>query len=243
MLRTYALAPETLRRMLRRTLWRFQWIATLSFFVFGLYLSSFGQPVQWQVALPIFLIIAVAYFLAIFFNYRQQLRLLYSVRVELDSSSITYREIYQEPLRIMRFEINAVKERKNGLLVETSDPRISMMVPFGLSHEGDKDVYATLRQWAEIIPMITRRRRIENWLYLFGFITTLFILLFANTLWVILPLGLFLFLYGVYAERRLGRKYDAAPGVLRMYNMAFSFLLFVVLMKSCLIGAIMAFSP
>src|SRR5574338_1164844 len=121
MLRIYALAPETLRRMMRRTFWRFQALVTASFLVFGLYLAFLAGPVRWQVAGPILILIALAYFFVIFFYYRVQLRVLYSARYEIDGSSISYRQAGQNVLRIMRTDIASVRVRKDGLWIETND--------------------------------------------------------------------------------------------------------------------------
>ena len=241
MLRTYALAPQVLNRMLRWTFWRFQIITTVSFLVFGVYLTTFNRPIQWSVALPITALIALAYFLVIFFNYRQQMRMLYSMRIELDNSSISYRQLGQDPVRVMRADVVAACEQKNGLLVETVDPRVALFIPNGLANDGDQDVRATLDAWVGIEKRV-KGELTEGWLLLVGLGGSIIILLFANTLWVIIPLGVVLIGYGMFTERRLAHQPGSSPAQMRSYNMAFSFLLFLILMKSCMIGLLTFFA-
>jgi hypothetical protein len=233
MLRTYALSPSALRRYLMRTCWRFQGIVTLSFLTFGLFMASAGQPINWLVAGPVVLVIALAYFLIIFLNYRQQMRLLYSVRVELDGSSIIYRQAGNPPHRVMRGAILGVRETRNGLLIETDDPRLDLFVPFGLSRDGDSEVRRALAAWSQFEPM--RKNHIPGawWMVIGGVIAALAILLFANSLWMVALLGVALFAYGTYLENRLQRSIRVVPGMVRMVTMAFTFLIFVVVMKSC----------
>lgn len=235
MLRTYALSPAALRRILMRSFWRFQIIVTLSFLAFGLFLASGGQPINWLAAGPVVVIIALAYFFIIFFNYRQQMRLLYSVRIELDSSSIIYRQAGMAPHQVMRGAILSVHEMKDGLLIETDDARLDLFVPFGLSRDGDSEVRRALAAWSQFEPMRRTYPSGAWWLVIGGVMAALAILLFANRLWLVAMLGVILFAYGTYLENRLQRSINVAPGMVRMVTMAFTFLIFVVVMKSCLL--------
>lgn len=240
MFRTYALAPETVQRMLRRTFWRFQLLVTASFLVFGLYLAFFAGPVRWELAGPMVFLIALAYFFIIFFNYRSQLRLLYSIRYELDGSSIIYRQVNQDPLRIMRADILAVEPRRDGLLIHTVDSEVKLLVSFGLARTGDSDVRGTLDAWVGIGPEEKRPSAPMRRLMTFGVGSSLLILLFANSLLSTIVLGILVVVLGVVTERRLIHVQEAPPGVVQMYNMAFSFLVFVLVMKSCFISMAMA---
>ena len=233
MLRTYALSPAALRRILMRTFWRFQIIVTLSFLAFGLFLASGGQPINWLAAGPVVFVIALAYFFIIFYNYRQQMRLLYSVRIELDNSSIIYRQAGMAPHRVMRGAILGVHEMKEGLLIETDDARLNLFVPFGLSRDGDTDVRRALAAWSQFEPL-RRTYPTGGWWWVGGGVAAaIAILLFANRLWLVAGLGVILFAYGSYLENRLQRSINASPGMVRMVTMAFTFLIFVVVMKSC----------
>jgi hypothetical protein len=235
MLRAYALAPETIRRLLSRTFWRFQFIALLSFLGFAGYLAMMAGPIQWGVAGPILGLIAAAYFFIIFFNLRQQLRMLYSARYEIDDSSVVYRQIKQLPLHISRANIVKVSERPDGIWIETTSPKSNLFVPYGLARDGDLDIYNTLQLWVKVMPL-ERRRRIASWLLVFILASSLLVLLFANNLWLVLGLGLFILTFGTYAETRL-RKNNSVPfTTIRMYNMAFSFLVIIIFMKACLIA-------
>ncbi len=235
MLRTYVLAPETVRRFLRRTYWRFQAICGLSFLGFALYMMILSRPVDLQVAGPIVVIIALAYFFIIFFNYRQQLRTLYSARYEIDDSSITYRQVHQQPLHISRANIIQVQEREDGILIETTEPGHGLFIPFGLAREGDSDFQSTLQAWTKYLPT-PKKRSVKTWLWVFGLIGSALVLLFANNLWLVLALGIFMLAFGLYAERRLRRFRNIPLGTVRMYSMAFSILMLVILMKACLLG-------
>ncbi|RPJ47367.1 MAG: hypothetical protein EHM21_08205 [Chloroflexi bacterium] len=152
MVRSYALAPETVRRILRRTFWRFQLIAALSFIGFGLYLGFLARPVNWDLAAPMITLITIAYFAIIFYQFRRQLRLLYNERYELDDSSITYRQGKQRPLHIPRSDITGVLERGDGLTIQTARSRKALFIPNGLAREGDTDFRATLGTWVTIQP-------------------------------------------------------------------------------------------
>jgi hypothetical protein len=240
MFRAYALAPETVQRFMRRLYWRFQAMVTLTFAIFGIYLAFLGGPVNWRAAGPIVAVIALAYFFIIFFNYRSQLRLLYSLRYEIDGSSITYRQVGQDPRRISRADITRVEERKDGLLVEMVDEGGALRIPYGLARGGDVDFRTTLGAWLGVVPVTARKRPSMRRLFLLGGGSALLVLLFANSLLVILPLLILVFLFGLYTERRVSLHPDAGPGAARMYNMAFSFVIFVILMKSCLLALTMA---
>jgi hypothetical protein len=148
MLRSYALAPETIRRYIRRMFWRFQIITALSFLAFGLYLAFLARPVDWRAAAPLVGLIALVYFAIIFYYIRQQLRLLYSERFELDDGNITYRQGKKPPLHISRDDIVRVHERKDGIDIETSDPHTRLFIPYGLARDGDSDFRTTLQTWA-----------------------------------------------------------------------------------------------
>jgi hypothetical protein len=238
-LHTYALAPATLRRYLNRSQARLQAVVTLSFVAFGAYLLFDRRPVAPGLVVPVVVVIALVYFVILFFNYRQQLRLLYSVRVDLDGSSIAYRQAGQEPQRVMRGAIARVLEHKDGYLIETSDPRFHLLIPNGLARDGDEVVRMALIEWSGIVSL-PKRRSPEPALNLFGFASAVVVLVFANSLWIVIPLGIFIFIWGFYAERRLERSPRILPGTVRMYNSALAFLLFVLLMKSCILTLLLA---
>jgi hypothetical protein len=234
MLRTYALAPNTIRRLLGRTFWRFQMIALASILGFSGYLALQEGPIQWGVAGPILGLIAMTYFFIMFFNMRQQLRTLYSARFEIDDSSVVYRQLKQLPQHISRANIVQVSERPDGIWIENTNPKSNLFIPYGLARDGDSDIFSTLQLWVKVEPL-ERRRRIGGWLVVFGAVGALLVLLFANNLWLILSLGLFILAFGTYAEYRL-RKNNSVPfTTIRMYNMAFSFLVIIIFLKACLI--------
>ena len=235
MLRSYALSPNTLRKILRNSFLRFLGNVTISFLVFGLYLALFNHPVKWSFAGPVVGVIAAAYLLIMFFNYRQQLRILFSARYELDGSSVIYRQLQKEQLRIMRADVTAVQERKNGLWIQTVDSRVSMLVPYGLARDGDADMRRTLDLWVGVSPRDREKRDPVIRPVVIGGVGGLLVLLFANNFWILLGIVVLIILYSIWIERRYGQAYDRYPGAMRSYNMAFSFLIFVILMKSCLI--------
>ncbi len=235
MLRSYVLAPDTVRRFLRRTYWRFQVICGLSFLGFALYMIILNHPVDLQAAGPIFAVIALAYFFIIFFNYRQQLRTLYSARYEIDDSSITYRQVHQQPLHISRANIVNVQERDDGILIETTDPGILLFIPRGLAREGDSQFLSTLQAWTKVQSAPTKRGY-KLWLWVFGLIGSVLVLFFVNNLWLVLAMGIFILAFGLYAERRLKVFRQVSLGTVRMYSMAFSVLMLVIVMKACLLG-------
>lgn len=240
MFRTYALAPNTVRRLLRWMFWRFQLLVTASFVGFAAYLGLLAKMVVWEAAVTISLIIALAYFFVIFFHYRQQIRLLYSMRYEIDGSKIVYRQVGKEPLQVSRADIVKIHARQDGLWLETANPGISLFVPAGLSRDGDADFRETLSAWTgtEVTDVQPQGRGLRLWIFVLA--SSLLVLLFANSLILILPLGVFVLLLALYNERKLRRRPDINPGIVRMYNIAFSFLLFVIMMKACLISITMA---
>jgi hypothetical protein len=240
MLRSYALAPETIRRLLRRAFWRFQIIAALSFLGFGLYLAFQAHPVDWGTAGPMVALIALVYFVIIFYNFRQQLRLFYSERYELDDSSITYRQGKHTPVRISRADITQAQQSRDGIIIATANPRTQLFIPLGLAREGDVDFRNTLQAWVEMQPFPSQPRT-GQWIWIGTAAITFLILVFANNFGLVLGLGIFLILFGILIDR----KPDFLSGIIfttsetnlrRTYNLAISFLIFVVLMKSCLLG-------
>jgi hypothetical protein len=240
MFRTYALAPITVRRLLSWIFWRFQLLVTASFVGFAAYLGLFAKTVVWEAAITISTIIALAYFFVIFFHYRQQIRLLYSIRYEIDGSKIVYRQVGKEPLPVSRADIVKVHTRPNGLWIETATPGGGLFVPFGLSRDGDTDLRETLSAWTgtEIIDELRQGQGARLWILVL--VGSLLVLLFANSLFLVIPAGALVLFLALYNERRFLRKPGINPGVVRMYNIAFSFFLFVILMKACLIGVTMA---
>lgn len=241
-MRTYALSPETLRGLLRQTIWRFQGIVTLSFLLLGLYLALFARPVYLPTALPIILIVALVYFLVIFFQYRQQLRLLYSIRVELDGSGIIYREARQEQKRISRADITRVRELKDGFWIQSVDPDLSLFIPFGLARDGDEQVRKDITSWTIIEPPVRQgsmKQRTISWI---AWLAILLILLLANSLWVLIPAGVVLLVAGFMFAKRAQYLQEIEPGDHRTSTLVYSFLIFMVVMKSCLLGMTIAFA-
>ena len=66
---------------------------------------------------------------------------------------------------------------------------------------------------------------------------SLLVLLFANSLVIILPLLVAAVVMGFGLEQRLALEGERGAGHARMYSLAFNFLIFVILMKSCLIAS------
>jgi len=236
LLRTYALSPEALRGYLRRTFWRFQIIVTLSFLLFGLYLALFARPIRWVIVIPMLVVIALAYFFIIFLNYRHQMRVLYSVRIELDGSGVIYNQFGQEPLRISRADITQARERNDGLFIETVDPRLKMLIPNGLARDGDQAVRQDVAAWVKIKPNEASAREGLFWARMGAYGAAFMILLFVNQFWLAALLGLALFAYGSYTQARLNRVHFDSPGTVRFYSSALTFIIFIILMKSCLLG-------
>ena len=112
-----------------------------------------------------------------------------------------------------------------------------MLVPTGLARDGDEVVRRAISAWAAIEPL-DQTNRPKSWLTFLGLVGGLGILLFANSLWVILPLGMVLLLYSIYFERRLLQNDNILPGVTRMYTTTFSFLIILVVLKSCFLGMV-----
>ena len=234
-MRTYPLAPETIRAYLLRTFWRFQLIVTVSFLVFGVFLTSSPRPIHWSWAVSLIVVIALSYFILIFYYYRRQMRVLYSLRIEIYPSYIILRQVWREPLFINRADVIEISEQIDGLHIKTNNSRIKMVVPYGLAREGDIDVRRELSNWLPIVPLPYRVSKTSRLTFWFSLLSSLLILLFANTLWVALPLGMFLFIFGTYAEQRLNQTYKVEPYVTQSYSLAFSFLIFLILIKSCLL--------
>ena len=234
-MRTYPLAPETIRTYLLRAFWRFQLMVTVSFLVFGVFLTTSPNPIHWGWAVSLVVVIALSYFILIFYYYRRQMRVLYSLRIEIGSSYITLRQVWREPLFISRADVEEVSEQIDGLHIKTIDPRLKMVVPYGLAREGDEDVRRELANWLPIVPLPYRVSKTSRLTFWFSLLASLLILMFANSLWVALPLGAFLFIFGTYAEQRLNQTYKVEPYVTQSYSLAFSFLIFLILIKSCLL--------
>jgi hypothetical protein len=235
-MRIYALAPSTIRGLLWRSIIRLHVIVTLSFLAFGLFLSLQVRPLNWTPILLIVAITALVYFLVLFYHFRRQMRFLYSVRLELDASGITLRQFQQETLRVARADVYAVKPGKDNLMVHTVNPHAWIELPYGLIGAGDEDLRDTLAVWTgveKLPPRPQARNRVVFWL---SVLAGLLILLYANSLIVAVPLGVFLLTFGMYVERRVGKTYDMGLQISRTYSLAFSFLIFLIVMKSCLLA-------
>jgi len=237
LLRVYALSPETLNRLLNRMLRQFFLVVTISFLIFGGYLASFGQDVNWPAALLITLFVSLAYFLLIFFQYRRQLRYLYSVRYEVDSSSITFKQAAHPAQRLNRADILSVEDRPDAFWIAAVDPRLNLRIPHGLARDGDEDLRRTFSSWVGVKKVEKEPRGPKVVLLSTGLAAAFAILVFVNTLQLILPLGLLIFVAGNYLEYRLkNHEKNHEPEMLRTYTMTFSFILFIIIMKSCMIS-------
>ena len=231
---TFPLAPETIRMMLLRSRLRAQLIVTITFLVFAVSVTSSGQPVNGWVVGGVIAVLFLADFATIFFSYRSQLRALYSVRIEINSRQVVFRQFNHEPVVINRADVEDLTETRDGLLITTPYARLKMLIPRGLAKNGDFEVRRILSEWAPIDRRQIAGRRTSWLMFWFSVLAGLFILMFANSLLIAVPLGVFLFFFGTYAERRLNSTYDVDPRIIRSYSIAFSFLIVVVMMKSCL---------
>jgi hypothetical protein len=253
MLRSYALAPETIRRLLRRSFWRFQVIAAISFVGFGLYLALRPGPVDWNSAGPMVALIAVVYFAIIFYQFRLQLRTLYNERYELDDSSITYRQGKQRPMHISRADIARALERSDGISIEISGSHASLLIPRGLAREGDADFRATLGTWVTVQPVAgidqpPWHRRFEVWAWGAVVVVALLVMFLFENLWLVAGLGVLVIAFAFVTDRQPGWSRRSAltqrltdlvsenPNRIRVMNMAVGFLVFVILVKFCLIS-------
>lgn len=234
MLRTYFLSPETLRRMIRRAFWRFQFVVTATFLALCANFYLLGDPVNWNVAGPILIFLAFIYFLLIFINYQQQLRLLLSLRYEVDGNSISLRQIGHPTLSVFRADITAVNENDRGVQIYTANPRVHLLIPKGLSRNGDEDFHLTLIQWhPDRFTQSTTNRWLSRSLWI-GVPIGLLIILFVNSLWLFWVAMVLVTGYTLFIEQLLMRALDTQPGYYRMVNLAFSFLFLIVIIKSCL---------
>jgi hypothetical protein len=235
-MRSYALAPETIRGYLRRTLLRFHIVVVLCFLAFGVFLVSRPDTIQWTLVLTIVAVTAVAYFTVIFDFYRRQLRAMVSIRIEITNSSIVFRQKDREPIVIHRADVIEVQARKDGLLVLTSYKNIWLLIPYGLSGEGDADVLRELSTWIglEILPAL--RNSLISRVFWLCVLSGLLIVIFANSLVTAVIMGALLLLFGIYFEQWM-KSYEVELRVIRTYNMGFAFLVFVIVMKSCLLAA------
>jgi hypothetical protein len=208
-------------------------MVTFSYALFGLYLVLFAQPVRWSIVAPILAATSLAYFFLIFFHYRQQVRLLYSVRIELDGSGINYRVYGLEDVRISRADITSVFERPRGLLVQTIHNR-EVFLPSGLARDGDGMLREALGSWVTIHPL-PQRLSVRRRMHLYLLAGAALVLLFANTVWLVIPLVMMLLFLATVGENRLNRRHDFEPGMARLYGIAYTFVIFAVVMKSCLL--------
>ena len=236
MQRSYVLAPNTLRRIMRAVFWRFQLIVIISFLGFGLFLARSGRAIHWALVLPMVGVIALVYFLVIFLYYRQQIKLLYSIRYEVDGNGIIYRQIGQPSMRIGRADIAAIREGKDGIQIETVTPGVNLQIPRGLAQSGDRDLREILNAWSVIQP--AEHNQNNPWLGLIftGAAVALLIVFLTNNLWVTMPLVLFLVGFAIYSNRWMLKIPSSKPGMARMYSFAISFLVFMAIMKSLLLA-------
>lgn len=234
--RVYAISPRSLRKMLRRLVLRSHAVAAAGFVFFGLYLILFAPAVKPGLLFLILSIVALAYFLVIFFQYRHELRVLYSIRVEINPVGIIYREIKQLAVLITSQNYGGAEEQHRGLLVQLKVPPHELFIPHGLIGDGDFELRQILASWGPFRKLERRRLKLLFRLRLVSFTGAVLILLWINQMWVVVSLGVFLFLFGTYTEMRLMHVHSAEPGVTRLYSASYAFLVFTVLMKSCLLG-------
>ena len=216
-------------------------MVTLSFVLLGVYLLLGAKPIRIEVLAPILLIVCLVYFYVIFYQYRRQLRVLYSVRVKIDGNGITYFELGQKPKRVTKNDFISVEERQHGFWVTSAAHQNGIFLPIGLVSDGDAEVRGLIETWGPLRRLERHKNSVRVKLQWITFTGAAMILLYANHLWIVIALGIFLFAFGTYTEMRLIRVHDVEPGITRLYSASYAFIVFLICVKSCFLGLTMMF--
>lgn len=231
-MKTYSLAQTTIRRQLRRSFVRFQIAVVFILLILAGYLFADSQ-IRWAVGLPIFLIVLAAYIWITITHFRREWRFLHSLRVDLTPNELRLYLDNRPPAAVERRSVFAVQETHQGLYVSAYDYR-HLTVPFGLSEDGDLQVRETLSSWTWIRP-IPAYRHLSDAPLVIGLVVAMFVLVMVNTLYPALIVGGSLVVYYIYVYFRVRWVIQLDPQVFRSYTMALSFMIFIIIMKTCIL--------
>lgn len=227
-MKTYSLAQDTIRRQLRRAFVRFQIAVFFILFILAGFLFT-----DWVVGLPIFLIVMAAYVFITVTHFRRERRFLHSLRVDLTPDDLRLYLDYHPPAAVERRNVFAVQETHEGLYVSSYDTK-HLTVPFGLADDGDQQVRATLSDWTWIRPIPAYRHLSDVPLFI-GLVVAMTVLVMVNTLYPALIVGGALVLYYLYVYFRVRWVFHLDPEVFRSYTMALTFMIFIIVMKTCIL--------
>jgi hypothetical protein len=230
--KTYPLSPTTIRRQLWRAFFRFQVAMFFILMILASYLFS-DPPLRWVVGLPIFLVVLAVYAWITITHFRRELNFLRTLRVDLTERDLRLHTGFRPPAAVSRDDVYAVQELHEGLYVSTYDYK-HVTVPFGLDEDGDEQVRDTLSSWKWIRP-IPAYRYLSDWPLFIGLMVSMIVLILVNSLVPALIVGGSLALYYLIVYLRVRWVYDLDPQVFHSYTMALMFMIFIILMKLCLL--------
>ena len=231
-MKSYPLAPETIRRELRRAFIRFQIAVIFILMILAGYLFA-DPPLRWGVGLPIFLVVLAVYGWITVIHFRRERNFLQALRVDVTDRDLRLYTASRPPAEVNREDVFAVQEMKNGLYVSTYDYH-ELTVPFGLDQDGDAQVRDTLSAWTWIRPIPAYRYLSDLPLFI-GLLVSMIVLVLVNSLTPALIVGGALVLYYLVVYLRVRWVYQVDPQVFRSYTMALFFMVFIILMKLCLL--------
>jgi hypothetical protein len=166
-------------------------------------------------------------------HFRRERSYLTALRVDVTERDLRLFAGSRAALAVSREDVYLVQEQREGLYVATYDYH-HLTVPFGLEEDGDAQVRGVLSTWARIRP-IPAYRYLSDWPLAIGLLVSLTVLLLVNALAPALVIGGGLVLYYLVVYLRTRWVYTVDPEVFQSYAMALSFLIFIVVMKLCLL--------
>lgn len=229
---SYRLSQATIRRKLRLAFIRFQLAVIFLLAVLAGYLFS-DPSLRWVAGLPIFLGVLALYGWIAVLHFRHERRRLHALHVDVTERDL---RLFSGELLVhsaRREDVYQIQEQHAGLRVSTYDYR-HLTVPFGLAEDGDEKVRDALSTWTHIRP-IPAYRYLSDWPLAIGLLVALFVLVLVNSLETALFFGGALAVYYLLVYLRTRWVYDIDPAAHQSYTLAMSFMIFIVILKLCVL--------
>lgn len=212
----------------------------LCLLVLATYLFS-DPAVRWLVGLPIFLAVLAAYIYITITHFRRERHFLENLRVDLTSKDLRLHLDGRSPLSVEGRDVFSVEETYEGLAIATYDYR-KLTIPSGLAGDGDDQVRDMLTGYTWIRPIPAYRYLPDLPLFV-GLTVALVVLVMVNTLYSALFVGGGLLLYFTIVYLRVRWVFHIDPQVFRSYTLALSFMMFIIIMKTCILIPIHQMGP
>ncbi len=234
-MKTYTLSPQGISRIRRRFLQRMSlFLGIICLAVVGVNLWVIPNNGMTATIASIIVCIGVMTF-ALLRVLSQNKEIWESIRIEITDEYIARSQVRIPQIRITRQEITSIEERDGGICIRTDDESKTLFIPSDLDENDYQEIRNKLSSWIAIQPK-SQKAKTQNAILLVLLIVGFGILFLSWSLWVVLLAGVSLTGYYVYYYWSLRKTKGIDPKFRRSTLISILFLLFVMIMKVCLLS-------